>query len=291
MPLLLPRHLAAVAGGRARSRVFALLRDASQHAAWRRAGAIPLAGDLDRPASLQRLAGLADVVLHFAPPPNHGQHDSRTRHLLAALAKKKSLPQRLIYISTTGIYGDCAGALIDETRRPAPATARGQRRLDAEAQLRRWGRRSGVAVSLLRAPGIYADDRLPLDRLRAGTPALAAADDVFTNHIHADDLARAVVAAIRYGRPNRAVNVCDDSDLRMADYFDQVAQAFALPPPPRLSRQEAAAVLSPLQLSFMSESRRIGNRRLKRELHLRLRYPSVSHTLAGLAAGSQEKTC
>ncbi len=298
MPLLLPRHAAAAVGARHRQ-IFALLRNADQHEAWRKAGATPLSGDLDQPASLQRLAGLADIVLHFAPPPNHGQDDSRTRHLLAALSRqssqkrgqKKSLPQRLIYISTTGVYGDCGGAVIDETQPLSATTARARRRVDAERQLRRWGRQTGVAVSILRAPGIYAHDRLPIDRLQAGTPALLAADDVFTNHIHADDLARAAVAASRYGLPNRVVNVCDDSDLCMGDYFAQVAAALDLPAPPRLSRQEAAAVLSPLQLSFMSESRRIGNGRLKRELHLRLRYPTIQQTLAEVRAGRQESAC
>jgi nucleoside-diphosphate-sugar epimerase len=273
------------------------LRNTEQCAAWRAAGATPLLGDLDRPGSLKRLAGIADVVLHFAPPPNppaggpDASRDSRTRYLLAALSKEKSLPQRLIYISTTGVYGDCAGARIDETRPLRPASARAQRRVDAERQLRRWGRRNGVAVSILRAPGIYAHDRLPLERLRNGTPALAAANDVFTNHIHADDLARAAVAALRHGLPNRVINACDDSDLRMGDYFDRVADAFALPHPPRLSRQDAKAALSPLQLSFMSESRRIGNRRLKEELRLRLRYPSVEDTLAAIAALPEEEKC
>ena len=293
MPLLLPTPSA-----RCQPKVFALLRDAGRVAQWRALGATPLLGDLDQPASLQRLGGLADVVLHFAPPANNRQnspqqrHDTRTRHFLAALSQGKSLPQRLIYISTTGVYGDCAGRVIDETCTARPGTDRAWRRLDAEKVLRHWGRRNGVGVSILRAPGIYAADRLPFDRLAAGTPALTAADDVYTNHIHADDLARATVAALRYDLPNRIINVCDDSDLRMGEYFDRVADAFALPHPPRLSRQEARLALSPLQLSFMSESRRIGNHRLQQELHLRLRYPSVDHLLAELASQRPlEKPC
>ena len=272
-----------------RYRVYAVLRDAGRVAEWRRAGVTPVLADLDEPASLRRLAGLADHVLHLAPPPPEGLLDTRTRHLLAALDKGKSLPCRLVYVSTTGVYGDCAGAAIDETRRLHPESARAARRVDAEHCLRVWGRRNGVAVSILRAPGIYAADRLPLDRLTKGLPALCAADDVFTNHIHADDLATACVAALRYGRANRAYNVVDDSDLKMADYFDRVADAFALPRPPRLSRAEADSCLSPVQLSFMRESRRIGNRRLKQELKLRLAYPSVE---AGIAeALSRRNAC
>lgn len=272
-----------------RYRVYALLRDASRAAAWRAAGAIPLLADLDDRASLQRLSGLADIVLHLAPPPGEGQKDTRTRNLLAALGKGKSLPRQLVYVSTTGVYGDCAGAQIDETRRVQPESARAGRRVDAERGLRQWGRRTGVRVSILRAPGIYAADRLPVERLRKGLPALVEADDVFTNHIHADDLAAACIAALRHGAANRAYNVVDDSDLRMAEYFDRVADAFALPRPVRITRQVAEKTLSAMQLSFMRESRRIGNRRLKNELKLRLAYPSIDDGIA--EASSRGTTC
>lgn len=261
-------------------RVFALLRNRQRAVAWRTAGAIPLFADLDNRASLRRLAGLADVVLHLAPPPGEGRFDTRTRNLLAALSAGGSLPRQLIYVSTTGVYGDCAGALIDETRPCHPESARAARRVDAEQCLRAWGRRQGVRVSILRAPGIYAADRLPLERLEKALPALVAEDDAWTNHIHADDLAVACIAALRHGRTCRVYNIVDDTQLRMADYFDRVADAFALPRPPRLSRRAAAEVLSPLQLSFMRESRRIGNRRLKNELKLRLAYPTVDSGIA-----------
>lgn len=263
-----------------RARIYALLRDASRAAQWRAAGATPVLADLDDRSSLGRLAGLADCVLHLAPPPGSGGRDTRTRNLLAALSKGKSLPRSLIYVSTTGVYGDCAGASIDETRCLNPESSRAGRRVDAERVLRAWGLRNGVAVSILRAPGIYAADRLPVERLQRGTPALLADDDVYTNHIHADDLATACIAALRRGRANRAYNVVDDSDLKMAEYFDLVARAFDLPAAPRLSRAEAEKLLSPVQMSFMRESRRIGNRRLKNELKLRLAYPTVVEGIA-----------
>jgi len=267
-----------------RYRVYAVLRDMGQAAAWRALGATPVYADLDDHRSLQRLVGLADYVLHLAPPPGEGPGDPRTRRLLAALGKGKSLPRRLVYVSTTGVYGDCRGAAVDETRRLKPENARAVRRVDAERRLRAWGRQSGVAVSILRAPGIYAADRLPVERLQKGLPALVETDDVFTNHIHADDLAAACVAALRHGQANRTYNAVDDSDLKMADYFDRVADAFALPRPPRLARAEAAERLSPVQLSFMRESRRIGNRRLKNELKLRLAYPTVDVGIADALA-------
>jgi nucleoside-diphosphate-sugar epimerase len=268
-----------------RYRVFALLRNAARAADWRRAGAQPLLADLDDASSLSRIAGLADVVLHLAPPPNIGDRDTRTKHLLAALGKGKSLPRCLIYVSTTGVYGDCGGAVIDETRRLRAESPRAGRRVDAEEALRTWGTRNDVRICILRAPGIYAADRLPLERLEKGLPALAAADDVFTNHIHANDLAKACIAAMRHGLANRSYNVVDDSDLKMADYFDLVADAYALPHPPRLSRVAASAVLSPMQMSFMRESRRIVNRRIKQELKLHLAFPNIADGIADALKG------
>lgn len=266
-------------------RVYALLRDRAQGAYWRAHGARPVIADLDAADGLLRLAGLADIVLHFAPPPGDGTTDRRTRALLAALSRGKSLPQRLIYISTSGVYGNCAGDQVDETRPLAPTTARAHRRVDAERRLRRFASRHPTRLSILRAPGIYAADRLPIERLRAGTEALCPEDDVYTNHIHADDLARLVCATLRRGRANRCYNASDDSRLKMGDYFDLVADHFRLPRPQRLSRAEIERRLSPARLSFMSESRQLDNRRIKTELGFRLRYPTV---VDGLAAAASE---
>ena len=264
-----------------RFRVLALTSSAARRDDLRRAGALPLLGDLDDAATLGRLGGLAAAVLHLAPPPAEGERDTRTRHLLDALARRGGV-RRIVYASTSGVYGDCGGARFDETRPLRPATARARRRVDAEARLRWAGRRSGMTVSLLRVPGIYAGDRPgghPRDRLQRGTPVLRAQDDVYTNHIHADDLARACIAALFRARPQRALHVCDDSELRMGDYFDLAAALCGLPPPPRISRAEAETQFTPLQRSLMGESRRLDNGRLKRELRLRLRYPTVAEGL------------
>ncbi|WP_341920751.1 SDR family oxidoreductase [Polaromonas sp. YR568] len=246
----------------------------------------PLAGNLDQPATLRRLAGLATRVVHLAPPPGENlpdwRRDPRTLALLRVL-RLRGLPQAVVYGSTSGVYGDCQGEWASETRPVNPHTPRAWRRVDAEAQLRFFGRSSGVRVHTLRIPGIYAPDReggTPQGRLLKGTPVLAPADDVFTNHIHADDLARACVAALWRGKPQRVTNASDDTELKMGDYFDLAADLYNLPRPPRVARSTAQDELPLMLLSFMSESRRLDNTRLKQELGLRLRYPTVDQGLA-----------
>ena len=247
----------------------------------RAAGALPLIGNLDQPATLARLAGLADAVMHLAPPQPQGSEDCRTRALVQALARR-GMVHRFVYVSTTGVYGDAGGARIDETHPLAAATERARRRVDAEAVLRAWSRAAGVALAILRAPGIYASNREgghPRERLLRGAPVLVPEDDVFSNHIHADDLARACVAALYRARPLRVFNACDSSELRVGDYYDLAADLLGLPRPPRLTRSEAERRLSPQQMSFLTESRRIDNRRLREELRLVLRYPTVEQGL------------
>ena len=266
---------------RGRWRLLALTSSPQRAPVLREAGVLPLIGDLDRPSTLARLAGLADAVLHLAPPSGQGDTDTRTQHLLQALARKGRV-QRIVYASTSGVYGDARGARFDETRAVNPATDRARRRVDAEARVRWYGRALGARVSVLRIPGIYAGDRPgghPRERLARGTPVLAADDDVYTNHIHADDLARACVAALHRGLPQRIVHASDDTEMKMGDYFDLAADLCGLPRPPRIGRPQAQQQMPAVQLSFMSESRRLDNRRLKRELRLRLRYPTVTQGL------------
>jgi nucleoside-diphosphate-sugar epimerase len=264
---------------RARFRVFAVTSSADRCAELRAAGAVPIVADLDDRASLARLKGLAQYIVHLAPPPGQGAFDVRSRNLCAILPDGA----RLVYVSTSGVYGDCQGQRIDETRPVAPRNARAIRRVDAERVLREWARRSASTLAIVRAPGIYARERLPLERLRLGTPALRVEDDVYTNHIHADDLARIVALALMRGLPGRIYNAVDDTELQMAEYFDAVADAFGLARPPRLARAELAQQVSPQLMSFMSESRRIANRRIKQELGVRLRYPAMLPALTTLA--------
>jgi nucleoside-diphosphate-sugar epimerase len=269
-----------------RYRVYALVRNPAHCAILRAAGVVPIMGDLDDRASLARIAGLADTVLHFAPPPNAGIRDTRTRNLLSALSQPRgrssALPEHLVYISTSGVYGDCGGAWVSESHALNATTPRALRRVDAELQIRRWARRNRVQASILRVPGIYAADRLPLTRIRQSTPAIVDHEDSYTNHIHADDLARISVAALRYGKSCRVYHASDDSHLKLGEYFDLVADAYQLPHLLRISRAEAQQVLPQTQLSFMNESRRLSNQRIKQELKVVLRYPTVRQVLAAI---------
>jgi nucleoside-diphosphate-sugar epimerase len=262
--------------------VFAVTSQPARRAELRAAGAVPIVADLDRPETLHRLARLAPWVVHLAPPPRQGALDLRTRNLTAILPEGA----HVVYISTSGVYGDRKGALIDESAPRAPRNARASRRVDAEQVLRAWAVAAGGSVAILRAPGIYAADRLPLERLRQGTPALAPEDDVYTNHIHADDLARLALLALFRARPGRAYNASDDTHMKMGDYFDLVADAFGLPRAPRLPRAELEQAVSPVQLSFMAESRRLDNGRIKRELRARLRHPRLEDAVASMAIQS-----
>ena len=268
-----------------RVRLMALTSSPERVRLLRACGITPLSGNLDDAASLKRLAGIAHRVIHLAPPPTDRQggsdRDPRSLALVRAL-RLRTAPQALVYGSTTGVYGDCAGQRVDETRTVNPHTPRAQRRVDAENLMRFLGR-SGVRVSVLRIPGIYAPDReggTPRERLLRGTPVLVAKEDVYTNHIHANDLARACAAAMWRGKPQRVVNVTDDTDLKMGEYFDLAAGLYGLPKPPRISRNDANNALPLMLLSFMNESRRLDNTRMKRELRLKLHYPHVRDGLS-----------
>ncbi len=268
-----------------RIRLMALTSSAERLPVLRAQQITPLLGNLDDGASLRRLAGLATRVVHLAPPSSADpgeRRDPRTLALLRAL-RLRSLPLSLIYGSTSGVYGDCQGERVRETRPVNPHTPRAQRRVHAEAHLRLFGRATGTRTHILRIPGIYAPDReggTPRGRLLKGTAVLRREDDVYTNHIHAEDLGRACIAALWRGKPQRISHASDDTEMLMGVYFDFAADLYGLPRPPRIARSAAQGELPLMLLSFMGESRRLDNARLKDELRVRLLYPSVKQGLA-----------
>lgn len=252
-------------------------------------GATPIFGDLSAPDTLQAVSSInLDTIFHFAPPPNTGEVDTHTGNLLDALtragnaSRNTTALKQFVYISTTGVYGDCNGAVIDESAQLKPQSARATRRVNAETALATWCLEHSVVLTILRAPGIYALDRLPLTRIRAGSPTLVADEDIYSNHIHADDLAQACIAAL--AQKNDAIfNIVDDSDIKMGDYFDVVADYFRLPRPPRITRAAAKGLINAQMLSFMNESRRIQNNKMKTMLGLTLRYPTITDFLSSLS--------
>lgn len=287
----------------ARIRAVGTTRDASRFARLRAAGVRLIPIDLDAPRQqITRLRGIATHIIYLAPPPANGTDDPRMRRALALLLQRPAMVARttrrpatgrrrhgtapkLVYVSTTGVYGDRGGARIDETARPAPASDRAVRRLGAERRLRRAIRCGSVRALILRAPGIYATDRLPLESLRAGRAVLRRADDVFTNHIHADDLARAAWIALWRGANARLFNAVDRTEMLMGDWYDALADCFALARPRRVARDQIGAHVSAAALTFLSESRRISGARIGRELRLRWLFPDVGAWLARTRAG------
>ncbi len=259
-------------------RVFALTSSQNRFQELREVGATPIYGDLDKPESLWRLSGLAQTVIHLAPPQNQGNRDCRTRNLMRILSQGCSVVRRLIYISTTGVYGDHRGARVSEATPVSPQSDRAKRRVDAEQALRWWALSHDVVLTILRVPGIYAADRLPIERLQSQTPALIHEEDAYSNHIHSDDLARLICGAVYHGKPQRIINTCDGGETKMGDYFDEVADVFGMNRPPRMPASELQKIVSPMLWSFMRESRRVTNTRLH-ELKTPLRYPSVAHFL------------
>ncbi len=271
-----------------RLRVLALTSSAGRVESLRRAGIVPLLGDLDRIDTLWRLRGLAQRVVVLAPPLAQGDTDPRSRRLAVVLrsamigagAVAGQRSGRVVYASTSGVYGDCGGARVSETRAPRPASARARRRLHAEAQWRALGR-AGACVSIVRVPGIYdALQRSPRERLRRRLPVLRAEDDIYTSHIHADDLARVLALALWRGARQRIYHASDDTGMLAGDYLDLAARLLGEPSPPRVSRQAiGASGLSPMALSFLVESRLLDNTRMRAELGARLRYPDVASGL------------
>jgi nucleoside-diphosphate-sugar epimerase len=236
-----------------------------------------LEGDLDQPARLESLETTAPRVLYYlAPPPASGDDDPRLRNWLRS---RQPLPRRFVYISTSGVYGDCGGAWINEDCPLNPRSERGKRRLAAENQLRAWSREQGVDLIILRVPGIYGPGRLPVERVRQGVPVLIEADAPWSNRIHADDLAVACLAAARRGQSGQAYNISDGHPTTMTDYFWRIADLYALPRPPAISMTEARRVLTASMLSFLEESKRLDTRRMREELGVEPRYPDLASGL------------
>ncbi|MEJ2347109.1 MAG: NAD-dependent epimerase/dehydratase family protein [Gammaproteobacteria bacterium] len=273
------RRVAALEQAAGRS-VLGVVRSADSAAALAASGIEARTADLDQPESLAPLPLAGATVYYLAPPPPRGDRDPRMEGFVGIL-RRSGVPDRVVLISTTGVYGDCAGEWVDEQRTPRPQADRARRRLAAEETLRQWGRDQRAAVVVLRVPGIYGPGRLPVTRLRQGLPVLREAEAPFSNRVHVDDLARACLAAARRGANGAVYNVSDGAPSTMTDYFNRVADAVGLPRPPQISLEQARRELSPGMLSYLAESKRLDTRRMREELGV---IPEFGDLGAGLRA-------
>lgn len=267
------------------AKVTAVVRTEENRRKLEKEGFAALTGDLDFPSAIPALPTRGAAVLYFVPPPGEGIGDARAACFCDAIASGEE-PARIVYISTSGIYGDCGGRLVTEGTPANPQTDRARRRLAAEDCLRGWGARRGVSVIVLRVSGIYGPGRLPIERIRAGQPVLAEAESPWSNRIHADDLARVCIAAAEKGEGGDIFNVSDGRPGTMTEYFNAVADACGLPRPPQLSLAEARCVMTPLMLSYLGESRRMSNSRMRERLGVELLYPDLE---SGIRASLEEK--
>jgi nucleoside-diphosphate-sugar epimerase len=259
-------------------RVGALARSDIRAVQLRELGLDVVRGDLDRPETLPGLPSQTSIIYYFAPPPSAGNSDPRLAALLSAI-DDADLPERIVYISTSGVYGDCGGSWIDENHPLTPVTDRAKRRVAAETLVNEWAALKGVRRVILRVPGIYGPGRLPFERIRLGRPVVLESESPYSNRIHADDLATACYQAAHERGAEGAYNVSDGHPTTMTDYFNRVADLAGLPRPPQVSMAEARTSFDPGTLSFLEESKRLDNRKMLRELQVRLRYPSLTEGL------------
>jgi len=228
---------------------------------------------------------LNESIFYFAPPPSQGKEDLGMKTFIDGLATS-GLPRRIVYISTTGVYGNCKGEWVDETHPANPQADRAKRRWHAEQLLQKLADETKVEIIILRVAGIYGKNKLPLERIKKAMPMIAEKDAPWTNRIHADDLVRSCIAAMESGINREIYNVCDGSPSNMADYFNQVADKAGLTRPPIIELNEAEEQLSVGMLSYLAESRRLSNKKLINELKVKLLYPNLK---AGLAACFEAK--
>lgn len=266
--------------------VTALARSEKSSSALRAQGLQAVHGDLDNPDSLAALPVSGALIYYLAPPPSAGTTDTRMKNFLKAITPATT-PARIVLISTSGVYGDCQGAWVTEDRPPRPDADRARRRLDAERQLSAWGDAHAVPVVILRVPGIYGPGRLPEKRLRSGEPVLREQESPWSNRVHVVDLVRACIAAGEHARPNAVYNISDGHPTTMTDYFNHVADALGLARPPQISLVQARSELSEGMQSYLAESKRLDNRRMREELGVEPRYPDLVRGLAACLADEE----
>lgn len=274
-------QLVAQKWGKDSRSIIALARSEASEARLQAQGLKTYRGDLDEPSTLHGLPVSGSLLYYFAPPTPSGVMDLRMQHFIAGLNASVA-PRHIIYISTSGVYGDTKGEWVTEEHPTRPQADRAKRRLDAEQQLSRWCEASGTALTTLRVAGIYGPGKLPIKRLQMGTPVLREEECGFTNRIHIEDLVATCTAAARPGKGRAIYNVSDGQPDTLCHYFNSVADALQLPRPAQVTMEEARKQLAPAMISYLSESRRIDNGKLLRELGVTLKYPDLASGLKAI---------
>ena len=268
--------------------LLALVRTEASREVLLDAGINAIALDLDLPAGLDSLPMAGSGIYYFAPPPSAGTTDPRIRAFLGGISPDQ-LPSRVVYISTTGVYGDCHGEWVKESRQPVPVADRAKRRWDAEQALRSWSDETGVPVCILRVPGIYGPGKVPTKRIEKGTPVLAESESPWSNRIHVVDLVRACLAAMDHGNPGSVYNISDGNPSTMTDYFNHIADAMGLPRPKQISLDEAKQIFSRELISYLTESKRLDNNLMRSELGVEPEYPTLDIGLQAALGSSNPR--
>ena len=268
--------------------VTAVSRSYSNEARLEELGLNVVPGNLDDQSALGKLATLGKLVFYLAPPPGGGPFDSRMRNFCQAIDKDRA-PTKVVYVSTSGVYGDCGEEWVTEETSVNPQTSRAQRRVDAEQRLQKWGKENGVPVVILRVTGIYGPGRLPLARIQQGHPILREEESPPTNRIHADDLAEVCIKAAEKADDGDIFNVSDGHPGTMTQYFNAVSDLLDLPRLPQVDMAEAKQVMNPMMLTYLTETRRMDNRKMVEQLGVVLMYPDLESGLKNVAEQINQK--
>ncbi len=246
------------------------------------AGIQPVVANFDYREEIPEFSVHGHKLFYLMSPQGGGSSDYRMLNFCRRLTAE-NCPEKIVYISTSGVYGDCGEDPVTEETPPNPQTSRAKRRLSAENQLREQAGVLGFELVILRVTGIYGPGRLPLSQLKKGHEVLRPEDAPRTNRIHSLDLVDVCLAAMDKGEDGDIFNVCDGQESSMSEYFMAVADLYKLPQPRQLTRAEAEKVMNPLTFSFLKESRRMSNRKMLDKLGIELRYPTLQEGLRACA--------
>jgi nucleoside-diphosphate-sugar epimerase len=227
---------------------------------------------------LRHAVAEAEAALISIPQDEHG--DPVLRTFANEFAHARHL-RALVYLSTVGVYGDHGGDWVDEDTPADPVTPRARNRHAAEQAWQDFGKSRGIAVAVLRLAGIYGPGRNALTQIARGDRRRVVKPGQVFNHVHVDDIAQAIDAALAQ-QAHGIFNVADDEPAPAADPLTFAAGLLGVPPPLEIPYEQAAPSMSPMARSFWQECRRVKNDKLKRELGVALRYPTYREGLSAL---------